>query len=134
MSLSGLLSFNGQQYLSLETFRKNGQGVRTPVWFAASDLIALEHAETILYVYSTADAGKVKRIRNNPRVRIAPCDLRGNVRGEWVDAEARIVDNAGEGQRAQRLLNAKYRPWKQILNLLSALGGKPRTVIALRAV
>jgi PPOX class probable F420-dependent enzyme len=132
MPPSGLLPFAGQKYLNLETFRKNGQGVRTPVWFISSGPIGVDHPETFLYVYTIGNTGKVKRIRNNPRVRIAPSDMRGNVRGEWVDAQARIVDER-EAQLAHRLLNAKYRPWKQILNFFSWLRGKPRVVIALRA-
>ena len=70
-------AFEGQKYLSLETFRKNGEGVRTPIWFAAEK----DGGAAVLYIYTIADTGKVKRIRNNPRVRIAPCDMRGNVTG-----------------------------------------------------
>ncbi|HXN21167.1 MAG TPA: PPOX class F420-dependent oxidoreductase [Candidatus Dormibacteraeota bacterium] len=134
MPAPGLLPFAGHKYLNLETFRKNGRGVRTPVWFAASGPISPEHPETFLYVYTTADSGKVKRIRNNPRVRIAPSDARGNVRGEWMDGEARIVDDARESEIAHRLLDAKYWPWKQILGVFGWLRGKPRVVIAIRAV
>src|SRR5260370_7325924 len=81
-------SFQHHKYLSLETFRKNGQGVRTPVWFASDPAGGVPQT---LYVYSTADSGKSKRIRNNPRVRGAPCDARGNLRGEWIEARAEIV-------------------------------------------
>jgi PPOX class probable F420-dependent enzyme len=134
MPRSGLLPFAGQKYLNLETFRRNGAGVRTPVWFVSSGPIGPNHPETFLYVYTIGNTGKVKRIRNNPRVRIAPSGMRGNVLGEWVDAEARILDDANESELAHRLLNAKYRPWKEILNFFSWLRGKPRVVIALRAV
>ena len=51
--------FANAKYLNLETFRKTGVGVRTPVWFA-------QEADTF-YVYTLPDAGKAKRIRNNPR-------------------------------------------------------------------
>jgi PPOX class probable F420-dependent enzyme len=132
MPAPGLLPFAGHKYLNLETFRKDGRGVRTPVWFAASGPISPEHPETILYVYTMADAGKVKRIRNNPRVRIAPSDVRGHVHGDWIDAEARIVDDVRKTEIAHRLLDAKYRPWRQILNFFSRLRGKPRAVMAIR--
>ena len=69
MSHNKLAPFANQKYISLETYRKNGQAVRTPVWFADSD--------GQLYVYTLADAGKAKRLRNDPRARIAPCDMRG---------------------------------------------------------
>ena len=66
----------------------------------------------VFYVYSEADAGKVKRIRNNPKVRIAPCDMRGNLRGAWVEARARIC--AGEeATHGQQLLRHKY--WLKIV-------------------
>jgi PPOX class probable F420-dependent enzyme len=72
-------SFVGRGYISLETFRKSGAGVRTPVWFAES---GLDTPVPLFYVYTIGDSGKAKRIRNNSRVRIAPCDMRGKVFGE----------------------------------------------------
>ena len=67
------------RYLSLESFRRSGAGVRTPIWFATA---AGDGART-LYVYSTADSGKAKRIRRDGRVRIAACDMRGAISGAW---------------------------------------------------
>ena len=89
--------FAKAKYLNLESFRKTGVGVRTPVWFA-QDSGSPTRAEfspgagSVFYIYSTPDAGKVKRIRNNPKVRVAPCSFRGNLRGAWVDARARICE------------------------------------------
>lgn len=59
------------RYVSLTTFRKNGTGVATPVWYA------VEGAE--LYAWTRTDSWKVKRLRNDPRVEVAVCDVRGNV-------------------------------------------------------
>src|SRR5262249_25529756 len=84
-------SFANNKYLSLETFRKNGQGVPTPIWFAADPATSLDSLGAKLYLYTIGDTGKIKRIRNNPRVRIAPCDARGGSLGQWVDAQAQIV-------------------------------------------
>jgi uncharacterized protein len=70
-----LALFENQQYLNLETFRRNGKGVPTPVWFV--------EAGGKLYVRTIANSGKIKRIRNNEQTRIAPCDSRGNLLGEW---------------------------------------------------
>src|SRR5215813_1332657 len=92
-----LAQFAAAKYISLESFRKTGAGVRTPVWFAADP-----DAPNIFYIYSELDAGKVKRIRNNGHVRVAPCSIRGNVRGAWVDGQARIVQGA-EAEKAQSL-------------------------------
>src|SRR6476620_11819223 len=73
--------FQGK-YLSLTSFRRDGSGVATPVWFVADN----GH----LLVETDADSYKVKRIRRDPHVRIAVCDARGRRRGEAVDAEAEI--------------------------------------------
>lgn len=108
-------AFEGKKYLSLETYRRSGEGVRTPVWFATAP-----SDPTKLYVYTGAASGKVKRVRRTGATRIAPCDARGNVTGDWIDARAEIV--TGEAfDRGMRLLNQKYRPWKQILDLSARL-------------
>jgi PPOX class probable F420-dependent enzyme len=96
---SRLSQFAGKKYLNIETYRRNGESVRTPVWFVESD--------GILYVRTSEDTGKYKRIRNNPSVQIAPCDSRGKPKGEWVKAEAKIA-NKDEAERAFRLLEQKY--------------------------
>ncbi|HYL09940.1 MAG TPA: PPOX class F420-dependent oxidoreductase [Candidatus Acidoferrales bacterium] len=131
MPSSGLRGFSGQKYLSLETFRRNGQSVRTPVWFAASPDGAGGACEAKFYIYTLPDSGKVKRIRNNPRVRVAPCTVRGEIRGEWAEAEARMADGA-EAEIGQRLLRKKYFPWKHIGDFFSRLQGRTQAVIVLR--
>src|SRR3954467_3974411 len=88
-----------EKYISLETFKKNGEGVKTPVWFVLHN--------GALYVYTEADSWKVKRIRNNPRVRVAACTVRGQGKGPWVDATASLIDG-DERLAADRLLNKKY--------------------------
>ena len=118
--------FEGKKYLNLETYRKNGMAVRTPLWFAAAP-----DGET-LYVYSVADSGKAKRIRRDGSAKIAPCDMRGNAIGPWIAARASIVSGA-EADLGMTLLNRKYWPWKQMLGLFSALRpGHRRVVIAIR--
>ena len=114
--------FANQNYLSLESYRKNGVGVRTPVWFA------MDPSGTF-YVYTTDDAWKVKRIRNNPYVKIAPCDMRGKSKGAWVDAQARLVEGS-EAEKGQQLLNEKYF-WKRIGDVFSRLMGHKQVMIAI---
>lgn len=114
MTQDALAQLADAKYLSLETFRKTGVGVRTPVWFAQ------EPGRSIFYIYSEADAGKVKRIRNNPRARVAPCSFRGEVRGEWVDGRARICDG-NEVAHGQQLLRRKYGWQKMLGDLFSRL-------------
>ena len=122
--------FQRNKYLSLESFRKNGQGVRTPVWFAGDPAISTPQK---LYVYSEADSGKAKRIRRNSRVRIAPCDMRGEMLGDWIEARAEIVADQEAG-RGMRLLNGKYVPWKQLLDFFSKFKRRGRVVFAIRPV
>jgi uncharacterized protein len=93
----------GEKYINLETYRKNGQGVRTPVWFVEKD----KDDGSVLYVRTSDDTGKYKRVRKNPSVQIAPCDMRGTVKGKWIKGEARI---AGEEEKlkAFKMLEKKY--------------------------
>jgi uncharacterized protein len=128
--ITGFASLEGHKYLNLETFRKNGDGVRTPIWFAADPATPLASSAAKLYIYTTADAGKVKRIRNNPRVRIAPCDARGKLLGEWMEARAEIVTGA-EFARGMSLLNKKYMPLKQILGFFAMFRRQERAVLAI---
>jgi uncharacterized protein len=122
MTSATLSQFANENYLNLETCKRDGTPVLTPVWFAEES--------TVLYVYSLADAGKVKRIRNNPSVRVAPCDMRGKLKGEWVDGHARILDGA-EVEHPNRLLDQKYGIMKGFGNLTSKLLGRKRTFIAI---
>jgi hypothetical protein len=122
-------ALEGQRYLSLETYRKGGQGVRTPVWFVGpTDAGAVIPT---VYVYTTADTGKAKRIRNNGAVRVAPCDARGNVTGPWIDARAKMVTGK-EAVRGMRLLDRKYFPWKQMLGVFALFRPRERVVLAIR--
>jgi PPOX class probable F420-dependent enzyme len=119
---ASLAAFQGESYLSLESIRKNGMAVATPVWFAEQD--------GVIYVYTEAASAKVKRIRNNPRVRIAPCTYNGKLRGDWVAATAKIVDGAEE-EMAHRLLDRKY--WlKRLGNWYHRWRGYQRTTMAIR--
>jgi PPOX class probable F420-dependent enzyme len=89
----------GQRYVSLATFRKNGVAVHTPIWFAEDD--------DTLYFMTNSKLGKVKRIRNNPNVTIAPCTIRGKVTGPEFPATVRVM-RPEEFARVRRLINAKY--------------------------
>jgi PPOX class probable F420-dependent enzyme len=127
----GFAAFAGHKYLNLETFKKSGDGVKTPVWFAADPSASLDSSDAKLYVYTIGVSGKVKRLRNNPRVRIAPCDMRGRLLGPWVDARAEIVTGE-EAAHGMRLLNRKYVPWKQLLDFFAFFRRRERTVFRIR--
>ena len=104
------------QYMSLATFRKSGVPVPTPVWFARDGVD--------LYVFSAGDAGKVKRLRASPRSRIAPCEVSGALRGDWVEAHAALIRDANEIARAHGALRRKYG-WKmRLLDVGARLTGR----------
>lgn len=92
-------SIQGQKYISLTTFRKTGAGVATPVWFGEED--------GKLYVMTISKMGKVKRIRNNPQVQVAPCTIRGKVTGEKFAGIARLLPPE-DFARARKTITRKY--------------------------
>ena len=110
------MSLETAKYFNLATFRKNGNAVETPVWFAPDD--------GVFYVFSAGDAGKVKRLRNSAQARIAECDGRGRVLGEWIDAEARLVDDPQEVKKALSALRAKYGWQMLVTDWMSTLTGR----------
>jgi PPOX class probable F420-dependent enzyme len=146
--------FAKAKYLNLETFRKTGVGVRTPVWFAqepeppsrvalaqegmeerlpslqADPLRSRAQEGPVFYVYTLPDSGKAKRIRNNPGVRVAPCDMRGNLGGAWLSAHARLCESA-ETAHGQDLLRRKYGWMKIVGDFFSRLRGRTQVVIAI---
>src|SRR5215210_1185450 len=93
----GLLE--GHSYARLTTYRKSGEPVPIPVWFALFG----GH----VYVFTDVQSGTVKRIRNDPRVALAPSNFRGRPRGVEVGAEARVL-NWAAGEVADRALREKY--------------------------
>lgn len=116
--MNPLDALNNAQYMSLKTFRKSGEAVPTPVWFAREG--------DCLYVMTQAGAGKVKRIRNNSQVQVAPCDVRGNLKGDYVAAHARELP-AEEHPRANAALNRKYGLMKRLFDLMQR--GRARTYL-----
>jgi uncharacterized protein len=92
-------AIQGQKYISLTTFRKNGVGVSTPVWFGE------ENGK--LYVMTINNTGKVKRIGNNPQVSVAPCTMRGKVTGPEFAATARLLP-VEDHAWARKTINRKY--------------------------
>jgi PPOX class probable F420-dependent enzyme len=121
-----MIDLNRAAYISLATFRRTGAEVRTPVWFAAAD--------DVYYVFSNGDAGKVKRLRQSPRARLAPCDVRGKILGEWCEARAQLLDEPAQIARAHAALRRKYGWQMATLDFFAGLSGRRRrrAYIALR--
>jgi PPOX class probable F420-dependent enzyme len=93
----------------LVSFRRDGRPVPTPVWFAS--------ASNVLYARSEADAGKIKRIRRDSRVLVAPCDGRGRPLGPAHDAKARVLAS-DETLVAETALAGRYGVTRRIVERL----------------
>ncbi|MFJ7271680.1 PPOX class F420-dependent oxidoreductase [Streptomyces sp. NPDC099050] len=115
------------RYVSLTTFRKNGTAVATPVWAVADG--------DELYVWTRDDAWKVKRIRNDGRVTVVACDVRGRVAegAAAAEGEARLLDAAGL-KRVRKLMGRKYTWQFWLLDVPAAIvrRGRPHIAIAIR--
>ncbi len=106
---------------NLETFRKNGATVKTPVWF-------VQDGEAI-FVRTLANSGKVKRIRNKNQVNIAPCKVDGKLIGEWYPAQAQEITDPGTYKKVDQLLDRKYGLTKKFYWLVEKLQRSPTTVL-----
>jgi uncharacterized protein len=102
-------------YVSLTTFRKSGVAVPTPMWFAESD--------GIIYIYTRASTGKVKRIRNSGRVTLTSCTANGKVTGEAIEGKARIISDQQEIARAETALAKKYGIQRRVLYFFRSVAG-----------
>lgn len=109
------------RYMALETFRRDGTGVPTPVWFAPDS-----SNKAILYVFSKAEAGKVKRLRLSPKVRVAPCSVSGKRLGNWLAGHGYLVSDPFEIQRAYGALYKKYGWQIRGVDFISRLFGRYR--------
>jgi PPOX class probable F420-dependent enzyme len=111
--MATLEQLGAEKYVLLTTFRRDGRAVPTPLWVVPDG--------AGLAVWTPAGTGKVKRIRNSGRVTVAACDFRGNVRGETIEARARIGDVA-DRRRTREALKSKYG----LAGRLTLLGSKLR--------
>jgi len=116
------------RYISFKSFRRSGAAVDTPVWFASVD-------PDTHYVFSAADAGKVKRVRNSSTAQMATCDMKGGTLGHWHDCHAYLVLDSAECNIAYALLTRKYGWQMRLTDFFSRLSGRinQRTVIRLKS-
>jgi len=103
-----------EKYISLETYRKNNQSVKTPVWFVVKD--------DLLYIVTRSKTGKVKRLRNNLNVKFALCTMKGKITGEWISGTAKILDE-NQTKEAVEMRDKKYGFMAKIAKLLSKSKG-----------
>ena len=97
--MASLEQLGSEKYVLLTTFRRDGRAVPTALWVMPDG--------TGLAFWTPENTGKLKRIRNNGRVTVAACDVRGNPKGEPIEAQARIGD-AADRARVGESLKKKY--------------------------
>ncbi|MCJ7701300.1 MAG: PPOX class F420-dependent oxidoreductase [Anaerolineales bacterium] len=116
--------FRNQKYINMETFRKNGLGVKTPVWFA-------KDGESF-YVWTEADSGKAKRIRRDGTVKIVPATASGQPLGEWVAAQATADATPEALDHIRKLMQKKYGLAFRAFGLMGKLRKANYTAIKLQ--
>jgi PPOX class probable F420-dependent enzyme len=115
--------FDDAQYISVRSFKRDGNAVDTPVWCAPLD--------GKLVIFTLRETYKVKRVQRNPRVQVARCDVRGNLRGSWQDGTCHLVEDREQEARAYAALTRKYG-WKMRAgDFFSALSGRKRRRVVL---
>jgi PPOX class probable F420-dependent enzyme len=106
------------RYINLMSFKRDGTGVKTPVWAAPLD--------GKLVVFTAGDSYKVKRIGRNPKVRVARCDVGGKLLGPWLDGTCAIAEDPAQQRRIMDALGRKYGLQLRVLNFFSRLAGREK--------
>jgi uncharacterized protein len=109
------------KYINVETYRRSGDAVRTPVWFVESG--------GIYFIVTRGDSGKVKRLKHNQKIKVAPCRMDGEVIGNWFDAEGSFVESEEVMNVIKGLFDQKYGAISRITNMFSKMQRKKRVFI-----
>jgi PPOX class probable F420-dependent enzyme len=112
-------ALEGKKYISLKTYRRSGAEVPTPVWFV--------QREGRVFVWTDSTTGKVKRIRNNPKVEVAPCTMRGELQGPYVEGVA-ILSDDDSSEELRKAFKSKYGMMLLLSNSMPRLGKKAKRV------
>jgi len=107
--------FSNHKYINLETYKKDGKAVVTPVWFTIDS--------GKIFVVTKSETGKVKRLRNNQAVRVMPSGMRGQPKGEWLNGKGKFA-TPEELERALKQRNKKYGLQARLAGLFSASRGE----------
>ncbi len=119
--MSNIEQFADQIYLNLQTYRKNGEAMSTPVWF-------VQDGEKF-YVRTIAGSGKAKRINNDSKVQIMPCGQRGEPLGTWLAAQAHEMTDEVTFAHVKSLLITKYGEIVETLEAEAQERGQKYTVL-----
>jgi PPOX class probable F420-dependent enzyme len=120
---NNISQFLNQKYINLETYRRNGQAVRTTVWFVMD-------AGTI-YIRTDMNSGKIKRIKNNPNIRITPSGARGQPKGKWIEGKIKMAGSL-ELEHANQLLEQKYGIQGKIIRVFNKIRNTRPTVLSIQ--
>lgn len=112
---AGFEALRGSRHINLTTFRKDGSSVSTPLWFS--------EVGGRLYAYTGSNTGKVKRIRNDGRALVGPCNIRGRLLGPETAGVVRLLPS-GESSVAESSLNRKYGLQKRVFEPIQRLIGR----------
>ena len=106
--------FLDQKYINLETYKKDGTPVRTPVWFVIDN--------DLIYVITRESTGKVKRLKNNHDVRIVLCSFKGEPKNEWIKGKVEKITGK-EADIAIKLRKKKYGMSARLIGLFTSQKG-----------
>jgi len=95
-----LKELENEKYINLETYRKNGKTVHTPVWFVIYD--------NLIQVITREKTGKVKRLKKSPKVKFAKCGFKGELKGDWHSGVSKFLDDDDQVQKILNLRKKKY--------------------------
>ena len=109
-----LEQFLDQKYINLETYKKDGTPIRTPVWFVID--------KNLIYVITRDSTGKVKRLGNNQNVRIVPCSFKGEPKNEWVKGAAEKI-RGEEADKVIKLRKKKYGMFTRLIGIFTSKKG-----------
>ena len=120
-SFSEVPVIQSSKYINVETYRRSGEAIHTPVWFVESG--------GIYFFLTRGDSGKVKRLHHNSKIKVAPCKVNGELTGNWFDAEGSFVESEGVVNVIKTLFDQKYGALSRITNVFSKLQRKKRVFI-----
>jgi len=109
-----LEQFLDQKYINLETYKKDGTPIRTPVWFVIDN--------DLIYIITRDSTGKVKRLKNNQDVRIVPCSFKGEPKNEWIKGKVEKITGK-EADIAIKLRKKKYGMSARLIGLFTSQKG-----------
>ena len=109
-----LEQFLDQKYINLETYKKDGTPIRTPVWFVIG--------KELIYIITRDSTGKVKRLKNNHDVRIVPCSFKGEPKNEWVKGKAEVITGGG-ADKVIKLRKKKYGMFARLIGIFTSQKG-----------